>query len=52
MRKGGIGMAGRHCVIGYALEAVARPGAREILVRRPQGERVRNERGDADARRG
>lgn len=45
-------MAERHRVIGYALEAVARPGAREILVRRPEGERTRNERGERLADRG
>ena len=40
-------MADRHRVIGYALEAVARPGARESRTRRPpDGMRIRNERGE------
>ena len=39
-------MANRHNLVGYALEAVARPGARESRVRKPpEGMRIRNERG-------
>lgn len=38
-------MEGRHSIIGYALEEVPRPGAREICVRRPpDGVRIRHER--------
>lgn len=41
-------MENRHSLIGYALETVPRPGARETRVRRPpEGVRVRNERGEA-----
>ena len=40
-------MKSRHNVIGYALETVARPGARESRTRRPpDGMRIRNERGE------
>ncbi len=39
-------MQDRQTLIPYALEAVARPGSREICVRRPpDGFRIRNERG-------
>ena len=43
-------MADRHKLIGYALEAVARPGARESRMRRPpDGLGIRNERGECCA---
>lgn len=39
----------RHNLISYALETVARPGARESRVRRaPDGMRIRNERSMGD----
>jgi len=38
-------MEGRHTLIPYTLEAVARPGSREIRVRMPpDGMRIRNGR--------
>ena len=40
-------MTKRHKLIGYALEAVARPGERESRTRRaPDGMTIRNERGE------
>lgn len=46
-------MRERHSLIPYALEAVARPGSREICVRRPpDGFRIRNERGDCVGKKG
>lgn len=43
-------MANRHRIIGYALEAVARPGSRESRTRRPpDGMSIRNERGNEHA---
>ena len=42
-------MQGRHNIIPYALEMVARPGARETRVRMaPQGIKIRNGRENAD----
>ena len=41
-------MKDRHMLIAYALESVARPGARESRVRKPpDGFKVRNGRGIA-----
>lgn len=44
-------MEERQNLIGYALQVVPRPGARETRVKKaPDGMRIRNERGNGDAR--
>ena len=49
-RNGGMNMEkseGRHNLIPYVLETVARPGSRESRVRRPpDGLHIRHERGE------